>query len=355
MFQQFFAGLLFAVGLLSPRRDAQVQFLLLQIKIAKARLKSDRIVPTPEEKAELLRLGASLHDDISDIIAIVKPETYRKWRVQSKDGKVAKRSGPPGLVAEIKELICTLAKDNVLWGYRRIVGELKKLGHVVAPSSVKRVMAAHDLHPSPSKSGPKPPIPWSTFVHAHMETMVAVDFFTKPIFTLWGRYEAFLLVFIHLKTRKVYCSTPTKNPDSAWVMQQARNASMWLESEGVKPKYLIHDRDRKFPDKFKDFWKAEDVRAIKIPPKAPKANAYIESFGSTLKRECLNHFFCFSLDQLHYISKVWCQHYNTWRPHRGHGMNNNVLDEGFKPRREGPVRCREKLGGLIKEYYREAA
>lgn len=75
MCQQFLAGLRFAAGLLFPRRDARRQFLLLQIKIAKARLKSGRIVPTPEEKAELLRLGASLQDDICDIIAIVKPET----------------------------------------------------------------------------------------------------------------------------------------------------------------------------------------------------------------------------------------------------------------------------------------
>jgi putative transposase len=176
MFQQFYAGLLFAVGLLSPKHDVRLQFLLLQITMLKARLKSDRVVPTPDEKAELLRLGAAMQDDINDIIEIVKPETYRKWRAQSRDGKVAKRSGPAGLASEVKELICRLAKENILWGYRRIVGEIKKLGHVVATSSVKRVMAAHDLHPSPSKSGPTPPMPWTTFVHAHMESMVACDF-----------------------------------------------------------------------------------------------------------------------------------------------------------------------------------
>ena len=226
MFQQFYAGLLFAIGLFSPRHDARLQFLLLQIKMLKARLNCDRVVPTPEERAELLRLGASLHDDISDIIAIVKPETYRKWRVQSRDGKVAKRPGPAGLATEVKQLICRLAKENVMWGYRRIVGEMKKLGHTVATSSVKRVMAAHDLHPSPTKTGPKPPIPWTTFVHAHMESMVATDFFSKPIYTLFGRVEAFCLVFICLGSRRVYCSRPTTHPDSEWVMQQARNASM---------------------------------------------------------------------------------------------------------------------------------
>jgi putative transposase len=138
-------------------------------------------------------------------------------------------------------------------------------------------------------------------------------------------------------------------------MQQARNASMWLAEEGVKPRFLIRDGDRKFPDSFKDFWKAEDVRVIRIPQKSPRANAFCEAFVGTIKKECLNFFMCFSMDQLHYITQVWSRYYNTVRPHRGVGICNNVLDEQFKPQREGPVRCREKLGGLIKEYYREAA
>ena len=138
-------------------------------------------------------------------------------------------------------------------------------------------------------------------------------------------------------------------------MQQARNASMWLAEEGVTPRFLIRDGDRKFPDKFKDFWKAEEVRVIRIPPRAPKANAFSENWVGGLKRECLNFFMCFSLDQLHYITQTWVRHYNTQRPNRGIGINNNVLDEQFKPQCAGPVLCRQKLGGLIKEYYREAA
>lgn len=92
-----------------------------------------------------------------------------------------------------------------------------------------------------------------------------------------------------------------------------------------------------------------------IPTRAPKANAYVESFIGKFKGEILNHFICFSFNQLAYIIKFGVAHYNTLRPHRGHGMGNNVLDEQFKPQLEGPVLCREKLGGLIKEYYREAA
>lgn len=137
-------------------------------------------------------------------------------------------------------------------------------------------------------------------------------------------------------------------------MQQMRNASMWLDDIGVKPRFLIHDRDRKYPDEFKAFWKTEDVRCIRIPIKAPKANAYSETWIESYKRECMNHFICFGLDHLDHITMTWVTYYNTLRPHRGVGMNNEVLDETFRPQLHGTVRCKQ-LGGIIKSYYREAA
>jgi putative transposase len=127
-------------------------------------------------------------------------------------------------------------------------------------------------------------MPWTQFVHAHMETMVACDFFTNLIYTLLGKYEAFVLVFLHLGSRKVYCNRSTKHPDSEWVMQQARNASMGLADDGVKQQYLIRDVDRKFLDSFKEYRKAEDVRVIRIPPKSPRANAFCECFVGTIKK-----------------------------------------------------------------------
>ena len=74
-----------------------------------------------------------------------------------------------------------------------------------------------------------------------------------------------------------------------------------------------------------------------------------------MKRECLNHFMCFSRSQLGYITDIWVRHYNTERPHRGFGMNNEVLDRTFQQRHHGTIRCKQQLGGLIKSYYRDAA
>ena len=333
----------------------RLQILLLQIKMLKSRIKTARIVATPEEKSELLRLGALLDHNLNGVLQIVQPETYHKWRRQSAAGVPAKPLGRKGLVQEVRDLIVRLARENYLWGHRRIVGELLKLGHVVAPSSVKRVMQNSGIEPTPKKSGSAPPSDWTQFVHAHMETLIACDFFTKPVYTLLGRFDAYVLIWIHLGTRKVYCSPATRNPDNAWVVQQARNASMWLAGEGERAEMLIHDADTKFSAEFKRVWEGEGVECKQTIYRAPKQNSFAENFIGTIKREWLNHFLCFSLDQLDYINRTWLNHYHTARPHRGFDIGNRVLDDQFKPQREGPVLCREKLGGLIKEYYREAA
>lgn len=252
-------------------------------------------------------------------------------------------------------LVLRMAQENLQWGYRKVVGELKKLGIPIGTTTVRQILKDSGVPPAPDKAFKKPIVPWTKFVRAHMDSMVGCDFFTKRVYTLRGVFTAYMLVFIHLGSRKVYCSPATYNPDGEWVMQQMRNASMWLDDIGVKPRFLIHDRDRKYPDEFKAFWKTEDVRCIRIPIKAPKANAYSETWIESYKRECMNHFICFGLDHLDHITMTWVTYYNTLRPHRGVGMNNEVLDETFRPQLHGTVRCKQQLGGIIKSYYREAA
>ena len=156
-------------------------------------------------------------------------------------------------------------------------------------------------------------------------------------------------------TRRVYSSAATFHPGKKWVIQQARNAAMWMEDEGFETRFLIRDRDKKFPPEFDPFWKDERVRVIKTPVKAPKANAFCESYIGTFKREALNHFVCFSIEQLDYINREWLVHYHEHRPHRGVGRDNTVLDDKFVPVDGGEVRSRTRLGGLLREYYREAA
>ncbi len=352
-------GILFSVITLAtqsmrPRYNAGLQLLEAQIRVLRWRIDTSRIVPTPAERTESLRLGAAIDHDIDEVMHVVLPETYTKWRRQLRRARVFRPSGRPRTPFATRALVPRLARENLRWGYRRVVGDLKKLGIRIGTTTIRDILKEKGHFPDPQKARRNPPIPWTTFVRANVDSIVACDFFTKRVFTLRGVLNAYALVFIHLGSRKAICSPSTYHPDSTWIMQQARNAAMWLEGEGMQPRFLIRDRDRKYPDAFDRFWRPT-ARCIRIPPRAPKAHAFAESFIASTKREVLNRFVCFSRDQIDYIVRTWLNHYHERRPHRGVGRDNTVLDANFVPTAVGVVRCKRELGGILKSYYRETA
>ena len=338
-----------------PRHNAQLRLLKAQITILRARIPTDRIILSPAEKAELLRIGEECGHDVDGLMEVAKPATYKRWLAQMRGGRPFQAVGRPRLTQELRGVVIRIGSENLLWGYKRIAGELKKLGLYAGANSVKRILNDAGIHPSPERRKKKPALPWTTFIRAHMETMVACDFFAKTVFTLRGPRTAYVLMFIHLGSRRVFCSAPTYAPDSTWVTQQARNTLMWCEEQGITPEFLIRDADTKFSASFDTVWASEGARVIQIPHRTPNANAFAESFIGTIKRECLNFFVCFSRSQLDYILRTWVRHYNVERPHRGRDIGNNVLQVDFRPVRDGPIRRNRQLGGIVTSYTRDAA
>jgi putative transposase len=347
--------LVFLTQFFTPRHNAQLRLLKAQITILRARIPAQRIILSPAEKAELLRIGTECGHDIDGLLEVAKPATYKRWLAQMRDGRPFKAVGRPRLTQELRDVVTRIGSENLLWGYKRIAGELKKLGLYAGANSVKRILNEAGIHPSPERRKKKPALPWTTFIRAHMESMVACDFFSKTVFTLRGPRTAYVLIFIHLGSRRVFCSAPTYAPDSAWVTQQARNTLMWCAEQGITPDFLIRDADTKFSASFDNVWASEVARVIQIPHRAPDANAFAESFIGTIKRECLDFFVCFSRSQLDYILRTWVRHYNFERPHRGRDIGNNVLLVNFRPARDGPITRKRALGGIITSYSRDAA
>lgn len=340
----------------APRHNAQIRFLKAQLAILRKRVPTERIVPTPAEKAELLRLGAELGHAVRPVLEVVQLATYRRWVSQARQGRETRPSGRPPVTPELRNLVLRIGRENTLWGYRRIVGELKKLGCFISHNSVKRILATEGIYPTPDKrSLRRPPMPRNQFVASHMDSLVARDFFTKTVHTWRGRRDAFCLVFLHLATRRVFCSPATFHPKETWVMQQARNAAMWMQDEGIQARWVLMDRDTKFGLHFLHFWKSTGIEAKRLPAHSPDCNAFCEAFVGRLKAESLNHFTVFSLRQMDYIVGQWLEHYLTERPSRAKGIGNRVLDPTFRPQRHGTVHCRQRLGGLLKSCYRVAA
>ncbi len=225
---------------------------------------------------------------------------------------------------------------------------------------MRRVLVDEKVLSDPERRAPEGvQTPWRKFIAIHMNVMVACDFFCKTVWTPLRRKTAYVLSFIHLGSRKVFLTPGTCNPTGEWMRQQARNASMWAEDEGIDVRFLIHDRDTKFTEAFDEHFRRDDGGPVLTSYRAPVANCLVESWIGHLKRECLNILFCFSLRQLDHIVQIYAHYHNEFRPHQGLGNRPpGICDEpppGIGEVEPDCVQRRTWLGGLLSHYYRAAA
>lgn len=325
----------------------QIEYLKVENEILRKRV-GKRILPTPIERRKLLRFGIPLGKDIKSIITIVRYETFLLWargyKRKQKTENINKR-GRPKTKEEIRKLVVRLAKENN-WGYVRILGELNKLGiKRLSKTNVKNILKENNIDPVPKRAQDS----WDSFIKRHFQTLWACDFFTKQVLTPLGPRMFFVLFFINIKTRKVYVTRATRYPHQEWVNKQTKNILPMLSSNKSGEKLLIRDRDTKFSREFDELFKDSGFSVQKTAFMSPNMNSYAESWVGTIKRECLNHFIVFGERHLRYLISEYVAHYNTSRPHSSMG---NVPLESRLAKNTGEVKCRTKLGGIIKDYYR---
>ena len=147
--------LAFLVQLFLPRHNAQLRLLKAQIAILRSRIPVERLILSPAGKCELLRIGAECGHDVDGLLEVAKPSTYRRWLAQLRGGRPFKAVGRPRLTQELRDVVIRIGSENLLWGYKRIVGELKKLGlHAPPPTlSLIKVQGPRTLALRPSDHG----------------------------------------------------------------------------------------------------------------------------------------------------------------------------------------------------------
>ena len=277
----------------------------------------------------------------------VRPETLLGWhqRLVARRWTYSGRPGRPRLRHELRELVLRLAKENPTWGYRRIAGELRRLGSTVAPSTVWAILKDAGVDPAPRRSG----MSWATFLRSHAASILAYDFFTVETALLRRLY---VLFFIELSSRRVHVAGVTANPSGAWVTQQARNLATTRQERGRRLRFLIHDRDAKFSAPFDEVFEAEGVEVIRTPYRAPRANAVAERWLGTARRECLERILTLSRRHLDATLGVYANDYNHHRPHRALDMKPPVPRPRLHAAGPDPpsVERRDLLAGLIHEY-----
>jgi transposase InsO family protein len=253
----------------------------------------------------------------------------------------------------VRELILRLARENPSWGYLRIAGELRKLGIAVSASSVRNILAKAGLPPAPQRDRQS----WRTFLRAHGGSILACDFFTVDTVRLRRLY---VLVFLSIGSRRIEYLACTSNSNTAWMLQQARNLLMELNDRNREVRFLIHDRDMKFPHAFDTLLATENIKVIRTPVQAPNANAHMERWIGSVRRECLDRLLIVGRRQLEHVLRVYIDHYNRRRPHRALDLRAPDATTGSPVRAERSpqalqVRRRDLLGGLIHEYEIAAA
>jgi transposase InsO family protein len=242
----------------------------------------------------------------------------------------------------IRELVVRLATENSNWGYCRIEGDLRNLGHRVAPSAIAKILKEHGIEPAPDR-----PTSWRVFLRTHWDEFAATDFFTTEVWTPTGLKTYYVLFFIELKTRRIHVADLTTNPTNGFMGRAVEGSLSFLQ--GMR--FLIHDRDTKFSLRFRIVLENAGIRPIQTPYQAPNANAYAERFIRSIKVECLNRMILFGEAHLRRAIEQYLEHYHAERNHQGLG-NELIGPEATVAGDE--IVCRERLGGLLKFYSRAA-
>ena len=350
--------LAYVTGMVNQELLLRNEYLAAENRILRGQIKG-RLLLSEGEKATLAEIAHRLgREALEHLAATANPDTilgwYRKLVANKFDGsRFCRRAGRPRMNKEIERLVVQMAKENPGWGYDRIVGAMANLGHRLSDQTVGNILRRHGLSPAPMR---KQVICWRDFIRAHMEVLVGTDFFTVEVLTLKGLVTYYVLFFMHLESRRVSLGGMTPYPDHQWMEQQARNATMeeWGFLRGCR--YLLQDRDRKFCASFRELIESGSVETIRLPARSPNLNAFAERWVRSVKEECLSRLILFGESSLRRALQQYIVHYHEERNHQG--KENLILfptQTEARKKKDGAVRCRERLGGLLKYYEREAA
>ena len=338
-------------GWLEREQREVIAFLREENRALKAQLTGRRLRLNDVQRRRLAVLGQRRGRDVlRDVATLVTPDTILRWHrelIVRKWTYTRQRPGRPGVLTEIRRLVVRMATENPSWGYTRIQGALKNVGHRVARSTIAAILKAEGIPPSRER-----PTTWRTFLRAHWPALVAADFFTTEVWTARGLVTYYTMFIIELQSRQVYVAGSTRYPDEAFVMQAIRGLANPVDGVLVNGSVLVCDRDRKWSRAVLEFLEHEGIRIIRTPFWAPNCNAYAERFVRSIKEECLDRVIPLGEGHLRRTIAEYIVHYHRERNHQG--LSHELIRPLAPPDDQGPVRRCQRIGGMLSYYYRAA-
>ncbi|MBO3752405.1 integrase core domain-containing protein [Streptosporangiaceae bacterium NEAU-GS5] len=309
----------FAALRLLPRgdRDKDVEILVLrhQITVLQRQLgSSTKVRFTPEDRAFLAALLTSLpREGLRRLRLLVSPDTVLRWHrdlIKRRHARTCrpKQPGRPPTIRSIRVLILRLVKDNPSWGYQRVHGELTTLGVSVAASTVWEILKQEGVDPAPDRTATT----WADFLRSQADALLACDFIET--ITLNGKRQYILAVIEHA-SRRVRVLGTTAHPTATWVIQAIRNLVMDLQDAGCRPRYLIRDRDGKFPDLIQEILADAGIQTVLTGIRMPRMNAIMERWVQSCRRELLDR--CLLWNE-HHLRRALREYEDFYNRHRAH-------------------------------------
>ncbi|MET7937966.1 integrase core domain-containing protein [Streptomyces sp. NPDC005322] len=335
-------------------KDAEILALRHQITVLERQLGGDRARFAPGDRAFLAALLHRLPLPVlRQVRLLVRPDTVLRWHRDLARRRHAvlsrpKRPGRPRTVRSIRILVLRLARENPSWGYRRLHGELLVLGVKVAASTVWKILKDAGIDPAPGRSSST----WADFLRSQADALLACDFLETV--TLSGA-RMYVLAVIEHSSRRIRILGATAHPTTSWVTQAAKNLVMDLEDVGCRARFMIRDRDGKFPALFDAVLKDTGIEVVLTGIQMPRMNSIMERWVQTCRHELLDRTLIWNQRHLLHALREFEEFYNSHRPHQGianarplHPLPTPIDDPDKL--NDLDIRRHDRLGGILHEY-----
>jgi len=297
-------------------KDAEILALRHQVMVLERHLGTQKVRFDPSDRAFLAALLHRLPTHIlRGLRLLVRPDTVLRWhrdliaRHHAATSR-PKRPGRPRTIRSIRGLVLRLVRENPSWGYRRIHGELLVLGVQVAASTGWEILQDAGIDPAPDRTSTT----WPDFLRSQADALLACDFFETV--TLTGA-RMYVFAVIEHASRRIRILGATAHPTGSWVTQAARNMVMDLEDAGYTARFMIRDRDGKFPALFDQILADAGMTVVLSGVRTPRMNSIMERWVQTCRRELLDRTLIWNQAHLLHALQEFETHYNAHRPHQG--------------------------------------